>query len=476
MKRLAAALLVLGCSKAAPKPAPDSTFLWGTATAAHQVEGGLHENDFWQWQQRGKITDGSSADDGPDSWRRFEDDLALMAAQGHTAYRFSIEWSRVEPREGAWDEVALARYGQMLDLMAGARITPMVTLIHYTLPVWVHDLNALDARPGWRGLPSEAIGKAAIVGRAARYAGEMARRFGDRVDWWVTLNEPTVVAGGGWGTGELPPGRILDFAGLQRAAGNQIHAHAAMTDAIRANDRVARVSIAQHLRVFVPKDPSSAADVRGAGQVQRVFNDLFLDACARGDLDLDFDGKFEKPGEGRGLPALAGRLDFVGINYYSRSVVVGTDIGDQETGIRLFGWASENENPAVPHNDLGWEIYPQGLHDLIRYVWARYELPIVVTENGVSEPGDELRPRFLVDHILAVQQAMREGADVRGYLHWSLIDNFEWNRGYTARFGLASVDRASPTRTRTPRGSAGLYSRIIASHGVTPEIAASVGR
>lgn len=482
---VACTFLLGACSSSSSTPPATplrAGFLWGTATAAHQIEGGpsdqgLHENDLYQWEQGGHIANHDSIDTGPDGYARWQDDLDLMQAMGVNAYRFSIEWSRVEPHDGVWDEQAIAHCGALIDALRARHIEPVVTLQHFTLPIWLHDLAAEAQRPGW----AAPIGNAPVVDRAARFAGEMARRFGDRVDWWIPLNEPNTLWSGAYLGGQLPPGHVLDFAGVQRAHVNQIEAHVAMTDAIRANDqidagsgRATFIGIAQHMRVFMPKNPSSDADVRGADQLLRDFNDAIIDAVTFGDLDLNFDGQFDRPGEGQGLSRLAGRLDFVGINYYSTQLVLGISKTDDATGITLLGLPQENDDPAVPHTDVGWQIYPQGMHDLLVRAHLRWGLPIVVTENGIADADDSRRARFLVDHVKSMQDAVREGADVRGYLHWSLYDNFEWSSGYAPKFGLATVDRTDPLRKRTARPSAQVFKQIAQSNGVTAAIDASV--
>jgi beta-glucosidase len=479
-------VLALGCGKR-------DGFLWGAATAAYQVEGGLHDSDWYAWEQLGNIQNGDSADSGPDELHRYAEDLATAAKLGHNAYRFSLDWSRIEPTQGQYSAEGLDYYHRVLATCRQNHLTPMVTLSHFVLPTWLHAVEVRDeARLGWAG-GGAAPGDGPIVEAFARFAGDMAEEFGKEVDLWVPLNEPMVLITttylnpnadprGRNPRPPLAPGEpLVDLARAIHAMTNLIFAHVRAADAIRERDRVdadgdgkaALVGIAQHMRHFVPSpsDPGSAAVV---DQAERAFNYLFLDAIIRGDLDITLDGAFDAAGERHGDAALKDRLDFIGINYYSRSEVYPAQLdapspyGPEQISLRYV--AAETTDLGGPTNDLGWDLWPEGLYQVLTRTWQRYGLPLYVTENGIADASDSQRSRYVVEHVEALERARTDGADIRGYLHWTLMDNFEWIRGYGPKFGLLQVDYRDPARPRrTTRGAEALRA-IIEAGKVTPEI------
>ena len=456
-------------------------FLWGSATAAHQVEGGNHFSDWWQWEQLLRAAgflgdnDGNgildSSDDGPDFLDHFPADLAEAAAMGHTAFRFSIEWARVEKQPGVWDEAEIARYAAILDECRRNGLEPVVTLNHFTLPAWVQSIVAPEsALGGWHGPAGAPPGQAPVVGLFARYAQEMAARFGRRVNWWITLNEPMALLFTGYFTGQRPPGHALDFSNFRRAYANLMAAHALAASAIRSVNPQARVSVAQNQAVFVPVDASAVA-IAAASQLSYIWNDAFLDAVVRGDLDTNFDGDYDDPGEGSGIRGLRRSANYVALNYYTRLVVVPLNPPIEAEGIRLLGFAVND--PTGDHSDLGSRIYPEGLYERLMALKQRYPgISILITENGIAEAAvpDVKRPGFILNHLKAVTAAMLKGAPVRGYLHWALMDNFEWESGFGPRFGLLRVDYTRPDRPRSRTLGAETLAAIIAARSVTEEI------
>ncbi len=479
-------LLGLGC----PADPPVPPFEWGTATAAFQIEGGNTSSDWAAWERRcvldkrdgersggETITDCESNLDGPNAWELYEADYAEAEAMGHNAYRMGIEWAKIEPRPGEYDPQAIEHYHRMLAAARAHGLSPMVTLQHFTLPAWVNDIESPDGGlKGWAGEDQDPIGGGAIVEAFARYAGDMAEEFGGEVDLWVTINEPIVVLVGAYLAGYFPPGQTLQVRRTVRAAYNMAYAHARAYDAIHARDtddadgdgRAAEVGIAKHWRVFTPADPEDASDVEAAEQLDYVFNDLFVSALTKGAVDLDADGQVEGPDE-RIDPDLAGHLDWLGVNYYSRYLVRGP-VAEIE-GVRLAIDFYDNPDPEVPKNDLGWEIYPEGLRQVLERA-TRYGLPLRITENGIADAADTKRAAFLVAHLQVLDAVRAAGIDVRGYYHWSLIDNFEWIEGYAPRFGLLEVDYDDPARRRIRRPSADVYTEIIAAGHVTEALAA----
>ena len=415
--------------------APRGFFL-GAASSAHQVEGGTH-NDWTEWEQgrypdgKPHVAGGASAARAADSWNLWRDDVAALETLGANMYRLGVEWSRLEPTEGAWDEAAAARYREMFTALRAAHVEPMVTLSHFTLPPWVAARGGWD----WPGAP----------GALAAFAGRAGDAFGDLVDWWITLNEPNVYVAKGYLAGQWPPG-AQDPARAVRALAAFERAHGLMAQALRAADKVdadgdghaTRIGIAHNVRVFDPRS-WNPIDRYAASVADDFYNQQFHDAVTRGRVHaklprvLEIDEPF---------PALEGSFDFLGLNYYTRELTVG----------KLFGAKHYIPTPAPgrPKNDLGWEIYPEGLYRLLkRYSTSGW--PLFVTENGLADARGDARPDFLRAHIYAVDRARSEGVNVIGYLYWSLTDNFEWSHGYEGRFGLFTIDFAhDPALTRRP--------------------------
>jgi beta-glucosidase len=395
------------------------SFVFGTATSATQIEGHCASSDWHAFShQAGRIKNGDTTDVACDSWHRWPEDVALQRSLGMGGYRMSIEWARIEPTaEGAVDHAALDEYRRMLGALRDAGIEPMVTLHHFTLPAW------LAVRGG--------VLADGFAVRLARFARIAVDALGDLCRLWVTINEPNVLAAHGYLLGVWPPARKSPAAAW-RAQRRLLDAHVAAYHAIKAarGDEV-RVGVAHHLRAVEPRT-LSPSDHAAAAVFGAVFNDSFAAATC----------------EGRAR----GTQDFFGINYYSRDVVRFS----ARHAAEMFVARDVPEGAAV--SDLGWEIYPRGLGQVVR-TWARRSrLPVYVTENGIADASDAKRGPFLEAHLAELGRAIADGVDVRGYYHWSLLDNFEWAEGYGARFGLVEVDTA--TQERRPRPSAQLYARI----------------
>jgi beta-glucosidase len=409
---------------------PDG-FRWGTATSAYQVEGNNTASDWWRWEQQpGRIKDGTRSGLACDWWRAAEWDFDRMAALNQNAARISIEWSRLQPRDDAWDEAALRRYLEMLRGLRARGIEPLVTLSHFTLPQWIAD------RGGWAW--------SGIVPAFAAYAGRFAGEAGDDADFWLTINEPVGLLISAYLLGQHPPGRRSPPA-LARAMINSVRAHAAAYRAIHAVQPAARVGVAAYLRPVEAARPSSRVDRYLSSIMDRVTNWMYLDALATGRLRGPL-------GIRARIPEAAATLDVLGVNYYTRTRLA----FDARRPQTLFVRPVITEG-AVYSDEAYGEIYPDGLLGVLRAARG-YGVPIYVTENGLPDADDDLRPGFIVEHLRRIGRAIDEGCPVRGYYHWSLIDNFEWNEGWALRFGLIAVDPA--TQTRTPRPSAGLYAGI----------------
>lgn len=420
-------------------------FLWGTATAAHQVEGNNANNDWWAFEQQpGAIWHNDRSGLACDWWQNAERDFDLMAQMGHNSHRLSVEWSRIEPEPGVFDAAAIERYREMLVGLRDRGIEPMVTLFHFSSPLW------LAQKGGWRN--------PIAVGHFRRFARHVVEQLGDLVTLWCTVNEPSVYAAVGYLLGEHAPGeRSLTL--YFRVLRHLLQAHGEAYRVIHAVDGRAQVGLVKNMHIFDALDPSDVASVKLAGLLDRLFNEIPLRAVE--------DGRLRFPlslGSTRYGP-LVDSLDFLGLNFYSRERVSLRPGGNGRLSVL-------RPTPGAQVSDYGrngtyGEIYPAGIYRVLERV-ARLRKPIYITENGLPDADDSQRPRFLLNYLAQVQRAIDEGVDVRGYYHWTFADNFEWAEGWGLRFGLVALDER--TQTRTPRPSARLYSKIIGANAISRDM------
>ena len=494
---IAAVVALLALPAAAQARAFPKDFQWGVAIAGFQVEGGQGTNlnansDWWLWSHDadniagGVVTD-DRPEDGPGFWTRHKRDVRLAARDlNQKAFRMSIEWSRVFPTSTAGvsgvraldklaDQGAIRRYRRILREIRAEGMTPWVTINHFVLPSWIHDpiatrdaLAALGANDPVPAIPRSGWLDRHTIGEFRKYAAYLAWKLGDDVNRWITLNEPMVVAVNGYVNipgvveGNFPPG-AWSFTGVIDAIVNMADANAVAYKAIKRKDRNSRVGFVHNMVAFTPADPGRPADVRSTGNAEYLFDRLFMEAAVNGIRDRDADGVVD-PGERS--RKLANKADFVGLNYYFRGRIAA--LGKLTPRIPLLDFLPSTQyesaiNPSAPPcpttcTEFGWEIYPEGLRQVLE-IAGDYRLPVIVTENGISDSDDDQRAAYLTSHLRAVRQSIRaKEADVRGYFHWSLVDNFEWAVGYTQRFGLYSYDPA--TLARTARPSSRVYARI----------------
>lgn len=403
------------------EPQKKEEWAWGVATSAHQVEGGL-SNDWTEWEIKNAealareararvwpkyILERFPSPIDPENYRsgraadhynRFRDDIRLAGDMGVNAYRFSIEWSRVEPEEGKFNAGAIEHYRAVIRALRENGMEPFVTLWHWTLPQWV------AKRGGW--------GSRKTIFYFSRFCKKIAEEFRDSVHFWIILNEPGLWTSEAYLFGLKPPGK-RNIIATARVYFHLVKAHKEAYRTLKSANISCAVGISESGEWIEPKVIPQP--------VRHLFHYL---------RNYFFLKRIER------------FLDFIGLNYYRRSALMGSAGGVL--------------------SDMGWEVDPEGIYFRLRGTWQRFHLPLYVTENGIADARDELRPKFIKDHIEEVMRARKDGIDVRGYFHWSLLDNFEWSDGFWPRFGLFEVDYR--TMERTMRKSAETYKAIIEAY------------
>lgn len=391
-------------------------FLWGASNAAYQVEGGNDHADWWQWEKKaGKENSGSACR----HYDLYESDFDLAKGLHHNAHRLSIEWSRIEPENGRFSEAALKHYVDVILALRARNIEPVVTLHHFTNPVWLADFG------GWTD-------KRAVF-YFLRYAGHVVRALANHVRYWITINEPTIYFSHAYMLGVWPPQDTSIWKGLivkNRLAAAHIAVYR-MIHHVYKERKLSRpwVSIAQHMQAFVPCI-GSVKNLFAAFLRHKWFNLNFIDRMVHRKA-----------------------LDFIGLNYYSRQLVELEKWGFRNLTLDVC----KSHHHPVKKNSLGWDIYPEGLEELLLKL-KKYRLPVMITENGICTSDDALRWDFIASHLRHIHKAMEQGVSVTGYLYWALLDNFEWDKGFGPRFGLIDVDYQ--TQQRTVRESAEKFGRV----------------
>ncbi|MFT3710157.1 MAG: family 1 glycosylhydrolase [Archangium sp.] len=403
-------------------------FVFGVATSAYQVEGGI-ENDWSDWERAGKCKEPDArCANSVEHWQRFFDDVPLISKLGATAYRLSIEWARVEPKRGEWDEAAWTGYRERLEALVKAGITPVVTLLHFTHPKWFH------VETPWHE-------KSSLVAWE-RYAKRCAELLDGLNVHVTTINEPNVFLLGGYLAGMMPPG-IADGRKAFAAMANLVRAHVIARHAILERPRAAgmaapQIGIAQNMLLFAPSRRWHPLDQALTRLAEGNYNHGFLEAISTGELRL------QMPGFTAGREKIDGAAkssDFTGLNYYSRAHL---------RFITKAPWVQFEflDRHARGLTDIGWEWYPEGFGQILRQL-KRYGLPVWITENGLDDRSGARRSKYLYEHWKELLEARNDGVDVRGYLHWSLMDNFEWLEAWGPRFGLYRVNRSTMERQWT---------------------------
>ena len=385
---------------------PDG-FVWSTATAAHQIEGGNWNNDWWRWEHTAGSGCAEPSGDACDSWNRWELDADIVAGLGLGAYRFSVEWSRIEPEPGEWSVAALDHYRHQCEGLRERGIEPVVTLHHFTTPRWMADLG------GWEN--EEIVDRFGVLAeRVASHLGDVAGRF-------CTINEPNIVTSIGYGHGAFPPG-VRDWGRAAEVSENFVAAHRRAVGAVRSAAPGVPVGLTLSMEDYQAVDGGEERLVRR----RRAMEDVYLEATV-GD-------------------------DFVGVQSYTRT---------------RFGPEGQlPPEPGIPLTAMGYEFWPQCLGATVRRAWevTGGKVPILVTENGIGTDDDTARIRYVHAALDGLLDAIADGVDVRGYTCWSLLDNFEWALGYRPRFGLVEVDRT--TFARTPKPSAAWFGQVARANAL----------
>lgn len=481
-------------------PAGRGSFRFGVATAAAQIEDQNPNTDWYVWTEpkaMGGLGNGKAfVGDAVKGYSMALADVALLQALHVDSYRFSIEWARVEPRRGVWDQAALQHYDDFINALRAAGIRPLVTLHHFANPIWVADPRDPSCANG----PSDTNlcglghpqGGPLVVAEMATFARTIAARYGDRVDEWGTLNEPVNYLLASYGVGQFPPGHAYalgnmfgQFVGVVR---DYLEAHARMYDAIKSADTIdadgdgiaATVGLSLSVAAFAAAQSNAVstdpADTGARDRILYVYHHLVPDSLLNGTFDP---GLLGSPSESH--PSWKGRLDWLGVQYYARIGVTGTPSGlfPVVNATPCFkpidlGACLPPVDPSFCVPAMGYEYWAQGLYDVLRDFGTRWpKLPLAVTESGIATTVGERRAENVVRALEQIDRARGTGIDVRGYYHWSLMDNFEWAEGFGPKFGLYSVDSAS--YARTPTAGADALAQIAGARKLTAKLRSRAG-
>ena len=402
-------------------------FLWGSATAAHQIEGNCTNNNWFQFesavdaQGKPRILNGQKAGLGCDAWNLYKEDVQLMKALSLNAYRFSVEWSKIEPRPGEFDEAALDHYEQEVKEMLANGIEPMITLHHFSNPIWFEDKGAFlqDDSP-------------AIF---TRFVERVVNKLGPLVKLWCTINEPAIYAVFAYFTAEFPPA-LTDARKAARVYRNLLLAHTAAYNAVKKIRPDAQVGLVVHVGQFDPPNPWSLVDLLIARMLNKNMNNAHFQYLVEGSFDFSIPGMVSEKFRGGQKDA----FDFIGLNYYTNHFRVFKPFGKEQ-------FIETTKAPPEKLTDMGWAIYPEGLYRSLKLIASYTSKPVYIAENGLADHLDTKRAKFIEDHLLVINKAIADGMNVKGYFYWSLMDNFEWAHGFDKRFGLYRVDLATRKRT-----------------------------
>lgn len=445
------------------KCSSEQPFLWGAATSSHQIEGYNEKNDWWAWEHQGRCEGGARSGAATDHWNRFREDMRLAKELGLNSYRFSIEWSRIEPEQDRWDPAAMEWYSELINECEKNGLLPMLTLHHFTSPQWFAEKGGFT----WEHAPES----------FAQFTRHVVRGLGSRVPLWCTFNEPMVLVAGTY-LGKFMPPAVFAPKLASQACHQLLKSHVLAYDILHSEitqrkgpwkDHPISVGIAHNMIDFMPERWWHLIEWELARTFDRFYNRAWLDAVTGKRQHFGVRGLV--PGAPQLTEALGRKTaDFLGVNYYTKGYLQWRPRAADEMrpGDLPIGLSFARRKETI--SDLGWALHPKGFARILRAV-GKYQLPIYVTENGIADREDKLRPGYLQSHLREVALAIADGVDIRGYYHWSLLDNFEWIKGFGPRFGLFKVDY--DTFERTPTRTAEIYKKIIHDHskrdGLTPD-------
>jgi beta-glucosidase len=415
-------------------------FLWGTATASHQVEGNNSNNNWWAWEQEpDRIMHGHKSGLACDWWGgRWKEDFDRAAEGAHNAHRLSIEWSRIQPKPDRWDEDSLDHYRDMLRGLKERNISPLITLHHFSDPIWVSELG------GWENENS--------IEYFIKYVSKVVEALAEYNNLWITINEPNVLVVNGYLLGLFPPGkRSLSLIG--KVYTNLLRAHAAAYREIHRLQSTARVGIAINYRSAKPAKSWNPLDIGMVGLQSKVFNNPFPSAL--------LDGVLRLPISRRRIPETKGTQDFLGLNYYTRDYLALSLLHPRNYFLRRYF------RSGADLSDTGFlATEPDGMFEALKW-GLQYNVPIIITENGIEDAEDRIRPSYIIQHIHQIWRGINFNWPIKGYFYWTLVDNFEWERGWTQRFGLWELDEETQIRRKRP--SADLFAEICDQNGISSE-------
>ena len=422
-----------------------NSFAWGTATAAHQVEGNNTNNNWYDWEHQldennqPRIHNGDKSILAADHWNRYPDDIKLMKDLGVNHYRFSIEWSKIEPENGNYDPEAIQHYRDLCDSLLKNNITPVVTLHHFTHPIWFEKLGAFEKKEN--------------IDHFIDYSEYAFNNLKDLVPIWCTINEPSVFVSQGYFNGIFPPGKkdpVLAAAVLE----NLLYAHTKTYKHLKNLDGgdQAQIGLVKNIFQFDPFRRWHILDWAFSKVLNNVFTYSTLDYFKKGHATFSLPGMVKKHMENNDA---VGAMDFIGLNYYSRMHVKGqADITEP--------FVFEKRAKDI-QTDMDYALYPEGFYEALHTI-STLKKPIYVTENGVADQGNNIREIFIKRYLYALNKGLQDGLDIRGYFYWTLMDNFEWAEGYKMKFGLYEVD--FKTQERTLRESSNLFAKMVKKRGV----------
>lgn len=415
-------------------------FLWGTAMSSHQAEGGNMFNDWWAWEQKGKILNKQVSGDACNHYEMYKNDFEIMEQMHHNSHRLSIEWSRIEPTEGEFNQSEIDHYRKVLLDMKKRGIKPVVTLWHFTLPHWFAKEGGFLHKDGRL--------------KFLRYARRVVHELGDLVEIWCTINEPFVYANMSYFDGKWPPGK-KSFFKMLKTIKELLHVHIDSYQLIKETYRnngwgKTKVGFAKSFIWFDPHNKRGIINKLMTEIYRYLYNKLYFKPF--------YSGKYPLLLGGRKIHDAKDSLDFIGINYYFRCECR-VDFWKNPFKVHLMPAAGAETTL------FNWEVFPDGLYHLTKLVHRKLHKPVLITENGISTLDDDQRISYIIKHLDALNRAMAEGADVMGYMYWSFLDNFEWAEGYTQPFGIVSFNHK--TFERTPKKSSQVYSEICKTSTVT---------